>query len=121
MPTEKGGNLQNVDELSSDLGLLGGVDVSGDRQIQLLRNLTQNAATFGRARSTEGTDRGAIGFIERCLKDKRGVRAGGDFFQCPGQFPSKGLGLQCAGAENEKRQAVTSLDVMKRERMRNGS
>ena len=53
LTAQKRGDLQQVDKLRGDFGLLGGVDVGRDRHAELLANFSKDAAALTRAGSAK--------------------------------------------------------------------
>jgi hypothetical protein len=95
--------LQQVDVFGGDVRLLGGVDVGGHRDFELLGDFPEDAAAFMDAGAAEGIDGRAVRLVERGLEQEMDAGALGDFLERARHFPGEGLGFQGTGTKNEKR------------------
>jgi hypothetical protein len=97
------------------LALLRGVDVGQHGQLVGLAHGAQDAATFLQARAAKAADRRAIGLVVAGLEDVRDAQVGGDALDGVGEFAGVRLGLDHAGAGDQKQLATAHRDVAKSE------
>jgi hypothetical protein len=94
-----------------DVGLFGGVDVGGDREIEFFSDFAEDAAPVFGSGTAESADGCAVGFVERRFEEETNAGAFGDFLEGGGHFPGERLGFQGAWAEDEKRDGAADGDV----------
>ena len=111
LAAEESGDLEEIDVFRSDLRLLGGMDIGGDGDFELLGNFTEDAATFDNPGAAEGIHGRAVGLVERRFENEGDSRAISDFFQRTRHFPGKRLRLKRTRAKDEKGDGSTDGDL----------
>ena len=99
------GNLEDVDGLRGDFTLRGLVHVGKDRQAGRAGDAAEDAGAFNEAGTAKALDAGAIGFVVAGFEDEGDVEVGGYALDGFGEGKGVVLGLDDAGAGDEKEAA----------------
>jgi hypothetical protein len=92
-------------------GLLGGVDVGEDGEAVLLGDAAEDACAFSEAGAAEAVDGGAVGLVVAGFEDVGDAEVGGDALDGVGHAAGVRLGLDDAGAGDEKQRAAADGDA----------
>ena len=103
LAAEKRGDLENIDELGGDHGLLGRVDIRGDWRLDGGTDFGQQGATLSNRGAPEGFRRGAVRLVVGGLENKRRSLAIADFFNPVGHPAREGRRFDDARTENKKK------------------
>ena len=109
LSAEKRGNLQNVDGLRGDFAIGWLVHVGEHRQAGRAGNAAEDARAFNEAGAAKALDAGAIGLVVAGFEDEGDVQVAGDALNAFCEGTSVMLGLDDAGAGDEKKPARAYL------------
>jgi len=103
LTAEEGGNLQEIDEVGSDLRFLGGVDVGRDRSSDQIARLGEQPAPLKDADATVGGTGGPVGLVVGGLEDEFHPQIITDPLDGAGRAEKVLLSFDDTRAENEER------------------
>ncbi len=110
LAAEKGGDLDDVADGAGDGGFFGGVDVGEDGEVEFALDAGEDFESFIHARSAEGVDRRAVGFVVGGFENELKRVAAKDLFQLFGCTESELLRFNNARAANDCKRMLFSND-----------
>ncbi len=110
LAAEKGGDLQDVDDLGHRRALAGVVDVGEDRAAEARLDLGQDGDALGQADAAGAAGAGPVRLVERALEDEGDAELAGQRHQPLGHHQRVRAALDGAGPGNEGQRPLLTDD-----------